>query len=177
MRAVLLCAMACACSLAVIAKSSPVYVFHRIDVSVDTVFPAALLPDQSFMAEASSQLQYDIALAELAMRKAENPAIRKVAGMLLNDGQRALSELKEVAGLRAIPVVPTTSPEYAMMDKLSSADFDEVWFNHMLGKQRRATQQYKLQFNNSRNVELKKWIMVRVPYFDKHERAIGDCRR
>src|SRR6185312_3755996 len=83
----------------------------------------------SFIKEASAGNQSEIALAQLAQTKAQNPEIKSVAEMLQKDHQQAQEKLQTVA--QAHGVTLDTTPSWtarrtqSKLEKLSGAEFDQ----------------------------------------------------
>src|SRR6185437_13955101 len=90
----------------------------------------------SFIKEASAGNQSEIALAQLAQTKAQNPEIKSVAEMLQKDHQQAQEKLQTVA--QAHGVTLDTTPSWtarrtqSKLEKLSGAEFDQQYAKDML---------------------------------------------
>ena len=90
----------------------------------------------SFVKEASAGNQSEIALAQLAQTKAQNPEIKNLAEMIQKDHQKAQEKLETIAQTHGITLEnsPTWTQKRAQskLEKLSGAEFDQQYAKDML---------------------------------------------
>src|SRR5438105_3589533 len=85
----------------------------------------------SFIKEASAGNQSEIALAQLAQSKAQNPEVKNLAEMIQKDHQQAQEKLQTIA--QAHSVTLDTTPSWTQrraqskLEKLSGAEFDQQY--------------------------------------------------
>jgi len=90
----------------------------------------------SFIKEASAGNQSEIALAQLAQTKAQNPEVKELAKMLQQDHQQAQEKLQTIAQAHGIQLETTPSwtqrRAQSKLEKLSGAEFDQQYAKDML---------------------------------------------
>jgi len=90
----------------------------------------------SFIKEASQGNQAEIATAQLAQQKAQNPQIKELAQMLQQDHQQAQEKLQSIAQTHGVTLdqSPSWSQRRAQgkLEKLSGSDFDQQYAKDML---------------------------------------------
>src|SRR5215472_2487647 len=90
----------------------------------------------SFIKEASAGNQGQIALAQLALQKSQNPEIKNLAQMIQNDHQQSQEKLQTIAQTHNVTLNEgltwSQKREQGKLEKLSGADFDQQYAKAML---------------------------------------------
>src|SRR5579871_3426286 len=90
----------------------------------------------SFIKEASEGNQGEIAMAELAQQKSQNPEIKQLAEMIQNDHQKAQDKLQTIAATHNVTLDQgltwSQKRSQAKLEKLSGTDFDRQYAKDML---------------------------------------------
>lgn len=92
--------------------------------------------DAAFLENFSQHTLFSIAAAEMAMEKANNPEVKKLAEEMHQDHQMLINEMKELARTNKIPVragmTEDLLDELEELQEAEGAAFDEMYLNSVL---------------------------------------------
>jgi len=126
----------------------------------------------SFIKEVSAGNQSEIALAQLAQSKAQNPEIKNLAEMLQKDHQQAQEKLQTIA--QAHGVTLDTTPSWTQrraqskLEKLSGAEFDQQYAKDMLEDHAADVKKFEKASQNIEDSDVKQYAQEILPKLQAH---------
>ncbi len=126
----------------------------------------------SFVKEASAGNQSEIALAQLAQTKAQNPEIKSLAEMIQKDHQQAQEKLQTIA--QAHGVTLDTNPSWTQkraqskLEKLSGAEFDQQYAKDMLEDHAADIKKFEKASQNVEDSDVKQFAQEILPKLQEH---------
>ena len=126
----------------------------------------------SFVKEASAGNQSEIALAQLAQTKAQNPEIKSLAEMIQKDHQQAQEKLQTIA--QAHGVTLDTNPTWmqkraqSKLEKLTGAEFDQQYAKDMLEDHSTDIKKFEKASQNVEDADVKQYAQEMLPDLQKH---------
>jgi len=135
----------------------------------------------SFIKEASAGNQSEIALAQLAQTKAQNPEIKTVAEMLQKDHQQAQEKLQTLA--QAHSVTLDTTPSWtarrtqSKLEKLSGAEFDQQYAKDMLEDHATDIKKFQKASQNVEDSDVKQYASEMLPKLQEHLQHVASAAK
>jgi putative membrane protein len=126
----------------------------------------------SFVKEASAGNQSEIALAQLAQSKAQNPEVKNLAEMIQKDHQQAQEKLQTIA--QAHNVTLDTTPSWTQrraqskLEKLSGAEFDQQYAKDMLEDHAADIKKFEKASQNIEDSDVKQYAQEILPKLQAH---------
>jgi putative membrane protein len=126
----------------------------------------------SFVKEAAEGNQSEIALAQLAQQKAQNPEVKNLADMLQKDHQQAQEKLQTIA--QAHSVTLETSPTFTQkraqskLEKLTGAEFDQQYAKDMLEDHVKDIKKFQKASANVEDTDVKQYAQEMLPKLQTH---------
>ncbi|HEX4263824.1 MAG TPA: DUF4142 domain-containing protein [Verrucomicrobiae bacterium] len=126
----------------------------------------------SFVKEASQGNQAEIATAELAQQKAQNPEIKSLAQMIQQDHQQAQEKLQGIAQAHGVALDP--SPSWSQrraqgkLEKLSGSDFDQQYAKDMLEDHVTDIKKFQKASQSVEDTDVKQYAQDTLPTLQKH---------
>lgn len=140
----MVCAIAVACSPVESANDTATpseTVITSTEVSEPTAATGEVTIDEFAMRAASDSLA-EIALGQLALRKAGNAEVRSFAQMMVSDHGAASQQLASIASARNLAVPTELAPEAAAsrdrLEALSGGEFDREYMRTMIDEHQKA---------------------------------------
>jgi len=159
---------------------------HAQPVIVAPVAAEAPASSQTPEAIAASKFhhinQHEIQVGQLARQRAELPAVRKYAEMLVEDHKAADSELEAAAKKMNLDLgaIQFDEKERAMMDHLQSLtgkDFDQEFISQMRNGHLNAIEEMKEAKSKLSSGELETLIGKTLPKLEEHAKQAGDLEK
>jgi putative membrane protein len=126
----------------------------------------------SFVKEASSGNQSEIALAQLAQQKAQNPEIKNLAQMLQQDHQKAQEKLQTIAQTHGMTLDQspgwTQKRAQSKLEKLSGAEFDQQYAKDMLEDHVTDIKKFQKASQNVEDTDVKQYAQECLPTLQNH---------
>jgi putative membrane protein len=126
----------------------------------------------SFIKEASEGNQAEIATAQLAQEKSQNPEVKSLAQMIQNDHQQAQEKLQTIAQTHGVALdqTPTFSQrrERSKLEKLSGADFDQQYTKAMLEDHVKDIKKFQKASENLEDADVKQYAQETLPKLQEH---------
>jgi putative membrane protein len=126
----------------------------------------------SFVKEASSGNQSEIALAQLAQQKAQNPEIKNLAQMLQQDHQQAQEKLQTIAQTHGIMLDQspgwTQKRAQSKLEKLTGAEFDQQYAKDMLEDHVTDIKKFQKASQNIEDGDVKQYAQECLPKLETH---------
>lgn len=126
----------------------------------------------SFIKEASEGNQGEIAMAQLAEQKAQNPKVKSLAQMIQNDHQQAQEKLEAIAQAHGVTLDQglTWSQKRAQgkLKKLMGADFDQQYTKDMLEGHVDNLNRFTKASRDIKEADVKQYAQENIPKLEEH---------
>jgi putative membrane protein len=126
----------------------------------------------SFVKEASAGNQSEIALAQIAQQKAQNPEIKNLAQMLQQDHQKAQEKLQTIAQTHGMTLDQspgwTQKRAQSKLEKLSGAEFDQQYAKDMLEDHVTDIKKFQKASQNVEDTDVKQYAQECLPTLQTH---------
>lgn len=126
----------------------------------------------SFIKEASEGNQGEIAFAQLAQQKSQNPEIKSLAEMIQNDHQQSQQKLQAIAQAHGVTLNEgltwSQKREQGKLEKLSGADFDQQYAKNMLEDHVNDLNSFQKAANKIQESDVKQFVEENIPVMQKH---------
>ena len=140
--------------------------------AADTTGNSLSSKGSGFVKEASEGNQSEIALAQLAQQKAQNPEIKSLAQMIQQDHQQAQEKLQTIAQTHGLTLdtTPTWSQRRAQskLEKLSGAEFDQQYAKDMLEDHVTDIKKFQKASQNIEDSDVKQYAQDCLPKLQAH---------
>lgn len=128
--------------------------------------------DAQFLVDAVSSSYDEIMMADLALTKSTNANIKTMAQQLKDDHTVLLSELKTVAGTKAV-TIPTGASEDATKEGTSlsekkATDFDKAWLEEVEDAHESSVKKYEKAADDAMDVNIKNWASTNLAKIKNH---------
>lgn len=129
--------------------------------------------DTKFVEKAAKAGQYEVEAAQIAVTKANDPAVKTYAEALVKDHTAANNELKQFATSKSV-TLPTEldhgqRSELEKLNKLSGTDFDREFVKKAGVKDHESTvKDFEKSAKNAKDADLKAWAAKTVPTLREH---------
>ena len=126
----------------------------------------------SFVKEAAAGNQSEIALAQLARQKAQNPEVKNLAQMLQQDHQKAQEKLQTIAQAHGLTL--DTSPSWTQrraqskLEKLNGAEFDQQYTKDMLEDHVTDIKKFQKASQAIEDADVKQYAQETLPNLQTH---------
>jgi len=126
----------------------------------------------SFIKEASEGNQREIAMAQLAQEKSQNPEIKSLAEMIQNDHQKSQEKLQTLAQTHGVTLDQgltwSQKREQGKLEKLSGADFDQQYAKMMLEDHVNDLNTFQKAAEQLQEPDLKQFAQDNIAAMQKH---------
>jgi putative membrane protein len=128
--------------------------------------------DASFIRDAAEGNAAEISMAELALRKSQNPQVRDYAQQLLRDHRQSNRELQQIAEARGIswpvPIKKSDSREMQRAENMSGQDFDRMVMNHWVKDHRTDIKEFDKAARRAEDPQVKQFAITSLPVLRDH---------
>jgi putative membrane protein len=132
--------------------------------------------DKLFVLCAAIDNQYEIQFSQQAMQKAQNPEVKKLAQMIVQDHQQASQQLQKVAQQMQLQVpqgLPSLKQqEIQVLSSLSSDQFDKQYVAKMHASHAMAVAAFGAQASLAQSQELKQFVTQALPKLQQHQQHV-----
>jgi len=137
--------------------------------------------DQQFIKRAAESSMYEIAVAKLAIEKANNDRIKSMANLLLDDHRRANDRLAQIAAGRASMPASVPADKQSVIERLSKAsgaEFDRQ-FLQTVGIQAHQSdvEMFERAQREVQDPALKEFVQATLPTLKHHLSSAQDLAR
>jgi putative membrane protein len=134
--------------------------------------------DKQFVMKAAEGGMAEVELGQLAASKGSNDAVKQFGQKMADDHGKANDELKSLAQQKGI-TVPTDlnakdKAEKARLDKLSGAEFDKAYMEHMVKDHKKDVAEFKKESNSGKDSDVKQWAGKTLPTLESHLQLAQD---
>jgi len=128
--------------------------------------------DKNFISKAAQGGLAEVQLGQLAAQKASDPQVKQFAQRMVDDHSKANDKLKQVASSKNV-TLPTDLPSDAKreedkLNKLSGAQFDREYMNHMLSDHKKDVSLFRSQAKSGKDSEVKQFASDTLPTLEQH---------
>lgn len=132
--------------------------------------------DRTFMKMAAQGNIAEIKISELALKKSQNEAVRKVADEIIREHSAAQKQLKQVAAQKGVSLPSDTDPMhkamYSKLAKLSGAAFDRQYIAGQIKDHDKTIQLFQRQLKGGRDASVNDFAARTLPAITKHAEHI-----
>lgn len=126
----------------------------------------------AFVKDAAAGNQAEIATAQLAQEKSQNPEVKNLAQMIQQDHQQAQEKLQTIAQNHGVtlPQSGTWSErrEQSKLNKLSGADFDQQYAKDMVEDHVKDIKSFQKASQNIEDSDVKEYAQTCLSTLEKH---------
>ena len=128
--------------------------------------------DQTFVMKAAHGGMAEVKLGTLATQKAANADVKAFGQQMVDDHSKANDELKQLASTKGI-TLPTDidakdQATYDRLSKLSGAEFDRAYMNHMVSDHRTDVSEFRRESQHGSDPDVKAWAAKTLPTLEHH---------
>jgi putative membrane protein len=128
--------------------------------------------DKKFMEKAAKDGMAEVKLGQLAAQKASAPEVKQFGQRMVDDHSKANDQLKQIASNKGV-TLPTeldksAQKEHDKLSKLSGAEFDREYMNHMVSDHKKAISEFKNEANKAKDADLKQFASSTLPILEEH---------
>ncbi|HEU5122655.1 MAG TPA: DUF4142 domain-containing protein [Verrucomicrobiae bacterium] len=127
---------------------------------------------KSFLREAIAGNSAEIALAEVAERKSENPEVKQLAQMIRTDHRQANEKLKSLAESHGLTInQPLDSKHQKQLEsfqKMSGTEFDKAYVTDMLKDHQKDIGKYQKAVENVKESDVQQYAQNTLPTLRQH---------
>jgi putative membrane protein len=128
--------------------------------------------DYKFAVDAYRANTEEITLAQLAAQKASDPAVQQFAQRMIQDHTKANQQLTQIISQKGatLPTTTTTSQERETdrLAKLSGADFDKAYMDHMVKDHKKDVKEFQKAADNAKDPDIKAFAANTLPTLQEH---------
>lgn len=128
--------------------------------------------DRKFMEKAAQGGMAEVKLGELATQKAQSPQVKQFGQRMVDDHGKANQQLKQLATTKGV-TLPTeldksTQREYDKLSKLSGAQFDREYMDHMVSDHKKDVGEFKSEASKAKDADVKQFASSTLPTLQEH---------
>ena len=131
--------------------------------------PAA---DRAFAEKAAAGGAAEVEAGKVAEQRAANDKVKQFGARMVQDHGKANDELKQIASGKGLqlPTAPEAheQQEMARMQKLSGAEFDRAYMDHMVKDHKKDVAEFKKQASSGKDPEIKAFAAKTLPTLQEH---------
>jgi putative membrane protein len=156
----------------------------KIDIPQQKVNPAKSdlsVTDRKFVEKAASDHLDEIELSKLAQQKSSSEAVKRLAGQVIEEHEKALRRLRTIANEHnfPIPTSPTTatSQDYQRLAALSGEKFDEEYLRLVKKHHDQAIDDFQKASSTLQNDDLKRYAVETLPTLKEHKSDVENLKK
>jgi putative membrane protein len=135
--------------------------------------------DYKFAVKASQGGQAEVTFGQLAAQKAEDPAVKQFAQRVVDDHTKANQQLNLILVQKgaSVPDEKATSSEQKEMNrlqKLSGAEFDKAYLNHMLRDNKKDVKKFLNESDDAKDPDIRTFATTTLPVLQDHLKMAED---
>ena len=131
--------------------------------------PAA---DKAFVEKAAVGGMAEVQMGKMAQQKGSSDQVKQFGSRMVEDHSKANDELKQIASGKGLqlPSAPDAhdQQEMARMQKLSGAEFDRAYMDHMVKDHKKDIAEFKKQASSGKDPEIKAFAAKTLPTLQEH---------
>jgi putative membrane protein len=130
--------------------------------------------DYKFAVSATRGGAAEVNLAQVAIQKAADPGVRQFAQRMLQDHTKANQQLAQILSQKGVTIPTETSSseqrEVDRLQKLSGADFDKAYMDHMLRDHKKDVKEFEKASESATDTDIKAFAANTLPILQDHLR-------
>lgn len=146
----------------------------------DTRYPVSVA-DRYFLEFASHGNLAEIQTGQLALQKSKNPAVRRMAEMLVKEHSLAQQQVRELGRLNNVPIPEAPNgiqqAAFQQLSKLSGAEFDRMFIAMQVREHVGTVNQFYNEGMVGNNLETKQWAKATLPKIAGHTEELRRVAR
>jgi putative membrane protein len=128
--------------------------------------------DKKFMEEAAQGGMAEVQLGKLAAQKAGSDDVKQFGQKMVDDHSKANDQLKQLASSKGV-TLPTdldhsAKREMDRLSKLSGADFDREYMNHMVSDHKKDIKEFEKAAKSAKDPDIKNFASSTLPTLQSH---------
>lgn len=128
--------------------------------------------EESFLKTAAQGNQAEIALGQLAERKAFSPEVKQFGAKMVQDHQKAGEEVKQLASKEGVQLPMQISDKQKRkqqeLSQLSGKDFDRAYIQYMLQDHKKEVNEFEQNGLQLQDKDVKQWASGTLPVLKQH---------
>jgi len=128
--------------------------------------------DRKFMEKAAQGGMAEVQMGKLATQKAESDQVKQFGQRMVDDHTKADQQLKQLASTKGVTLpadLDTSSQrEYDRLSKLSGAQFDREYMDHMVSDHKKDISEFKFEAKKAKDADVKQFASSTLPTLEEH---------
>ena len=128
--------------------------------------------DKTFVEKAAIGGMAEVELGNLAQQKAASDDVKKFGARMVTDHGKANDELKQIASTKGVQLPSALDKKHQSdmdrLQKMSGADFDKAYMNHMVDDHKQDVAEFKKEANGGRDGDVKGFASKTLPTLEEH---------
>lgn len=129
-------------------------------------------PDQKFMERAAKGGMAEVAMGQMAAKKATNADVKAFGQQMVKDHTKANKELMNLAAKLGVslPKAMETKASTAMskMMKMGGKDFDKAYVDDMVDDHKKDVAEFEKEAKDGKDAQVKAWAAATLPTLKHH---------
>lgn len=132
--------------------------------------------DRAFVMTAAEGGMKEVQMGQMALEKAQDPAVKSYAQKLVDDHTRANQELTSLMQSKGLDSPDKTAPTKQSntsdmhMSSMNGTSFDRSWVHYMVQDHQKDVREFQQEAKRAQDPELKAWIEKTIPVLQDHLR-------
>jgi len=128
--------------------------------------------DRKFVEHAAAGGVAEVEMGKLAQEKASSGQVKQFAALMAQDHSKANDELKQLAQTKGVAVAAAPDKAHKSdmdkLSKLSGAQFDRQYMEHMVSDHRKTVAEFKKASESAKDSEVKAFAAKTLPKLQDH---------
>ena len=129
-------------------------------------------PDRAFAEKAAAGGAAEVEAGKAAEQRASHDKVKQFGARMVQDHGKANDELKQIAAGKGLqlPSAPDAhnQQQMARMQKLSGAEFDRAYMDHMVKDHKQDVAEFKKQADSGKDPQIKAFAAKTLPTLQEH---------
>jgi len=134
--------------------------------------------DYKFVTEAARGGMAEVQLGQIAKDRATDPAVKQFADKMVKDHSQADQQLTQLAAQKGVTLpadLPATEKrETDRLMKLSGAEFDRAYMNHMVRDHKKDVKEFERESQKAHDPDVQSWASKTLPTLQEHLKMAED---
>ena len=127
---------------------------------------------RNFVEKAAAGGAAEVEGGKLAEQRGANEKVKQFGARMVQDHGKANDELKQLAAGKGLQLPGTTDPhhrqEMAKLQKLSGAEFDRAYMDHMVKDHKKDVVEFKSEADSGKDPDIKAFAARTLPTLQEH---------
>ena len=129
-------------------------------------------PDRAFAEKAAAGGAAEVEGGRVAEQRASSDKVKQFGARMVQDHSKANDELKQIAAGKGLqlPAAPDAhhQQEMAKLQKLSGAEFDRAYMDHMVKDHKKDVAEFRKQADSGKDPQIKAFAAKTLPTLQEH---------